>query len=60
MGSLHECTDCGARVFTQSLTAGAFQVPPSIEHVHDDGNTFPMEVVDAEAGDVSNSGRGSA
>lgn len=34
--SLHECPRCGRKVATNSTTAGAFAVPPTLHCVHGD------------------------
>lgn len=34
--SLHECPRCGREVVTNSTTAGAFAVPPTLHCVHGD------------------------
>jgi hypothetical protein len=41
--SLHECPRCGKEVATNSTTAGAFEVPPTLHCVHDQ-EAVEMEV----------------
>jgi len=57
MSSLHECVSCGETVYTESTTAGAFKVPPQLEHVHEDGSTSEMRVIENDAPGMSNSRR---
>jgi len=42
--SLHECPRCGRETATNSTTAGAFDLPPTLYCVHEDG-AVEMEVV---------------
>lgn len=55
MASFHECIDCGAMVTTEATIVGPFEAPPSINHVHEDGEAHPMEVVgyDDHRGDLA-------
>lgn len=44
--SLHRCPRCGHEVATNSTTAGAFDLPPTLYCVHDDTEeAVEMEVV---------------
>lgn len=42
--SLHECPECGSQVATNSTTAGAFEVPPTLYCLHD--VQVEMDVID--------------
>ncbi|USZ73771.1 hypothetical protein [Natronosalvus halobius] len=42
--SLHECRRCGKEIATNSTTAGAFAMPPTLYCVHD-GDAVEMDVV---------------
>lgn len=42
--SLHECPRCGNETATNSKTAGAFAVPPTLYCVHDE-EAVEMELV---------------
>jgi len=42
--SLHECPRCGDEVATNSTTAGAFEVPPTLYCVHGE-EAVEMDVV---------------
>lgn len=46
--SLHECPRCGNEVATNSTTAGAFEVPPTLYCVHGE-EAVEMDLV-TEAG----------
>lgn len=46
--SLHECPRCGNEVATNSTTAGAFEVPPTLYCVHGEEAVEMDLVTDAE------------
>ncbi|MWG36202.1 hypothetical protein [Halomarina oriensis] len=45
--SLHECPQCGHQVATNSTSAGAFELPPTLHCVHD-GEVCEMDIVDKD------------
>jgi len=42
--SLHECPRCGNEIATNSTTAGAFDLPPTLYCAHDE-EAVEMEIV---------------
>lgn len=42
--SLHACPRCGKEVATNSTTAGAFEVPPTLHCIHGD-EAVEMELI---------------
>lgn len=46
--SLHECPRCGRETATNSTTAGAFEMPPTLYCIHD-GRAVEMELVSEDS-----------
>ena len=48
--SLHQCPACDATVATNSTSAGAFELPPTLYCVHEEtGEKHEMDVIDENA-----------